>query len=208
MQVNNYYQYGTQKIDNQKSTAKSSDTDKAAADKTQKTDSFEKSDASVKASEASTVYENPQTYKMDIDKVDAMKADLAKNISAFKQMVQALFQKQGNTSNVADGNPLEGLLEIDEQTQLDAQEAISENGYWGVNQTADRILEFAKALSGGDPSLIEELKNGVLAGFEAAERAWGGSLPDICYQTREKIMEGFDEWANGETESVAQKDDE
>lgn len=129
-------------------------------------------------------------YKPDMDKVNSMKADLNKNVSAFKAMVQGLFQKQGGIANSAMGL----LLNIDKATQASAQQAISEDGEWGVNATATRILDFAKALSGGDPAKAETLRSAVLKGFEAAEKVWGGKLPAISYQTRDQVMKGFDEW--------------
>ena len=49
-------------------------------------------------------------------------------------------------SFLADGN-----FTVDEETQKQAQADIAEDGYWGVEQTSDRILDFAKALSGNDP---------------------------------------------------------
>ena len=33
----------------------------------------------------------------------------------------------------------------------------SVNGYWGVEKTSDRILDFAKALAGNDPSKAQKL---------------------------------------------------
>lgn len=136
-------------------------------------------------------------YKTDVDKVDAMKADLSKNMSAFRMMVQGLFQKQGGVATGGMTSAMDILLEIDEATQAAAQEAISENGEWGVEQTAQRILDFAMALSGGDPSKAALLRGAFEQGFEAAEKVWGGKLPEISYQTRERVMKGFDEWENG-----------
>ena len=40
---------------------------------------------------------------------------------------------------------------MDEKTRLQAQKDIAEDGYWGVEQTSERLVSFAKALSGGDP---------------------------------------------------------
>lgn len=42
-------------------------------------------------------------------------------------------------SFLADGN-----FTVDEETQKQAQADIAEDGYWGVEQTSDRILDFAK----------------------------------------------------------------
>jgi hypothetical protein len=145
-----------------------------------------------------------KTYKMDAEAVEAMKADLNTNMDALKQMVTKLLDTQAGVGNVAMDNIHELLGRISEAGGIDqlsksqAQELISEDGYWGVNQTSDRILNFAKALTGGDPEKIEEMKAAFQKGFEEAENLWGGKgkLPEISYQTYDKVMEGFEEWAN------------
>jgi hypothetical protein len=38
------------------------------------------------------------------------------------------------------------------------------------------------------------LQRAVERGFEAAERQWGGQLPEISQQTRDAVMNGFDQW--------------
>ncbi|MGI6404570.1 MAG: hypothetical protein ACOX0K_10280 [Oscillospiraceae bacterium] len=148
-------------------------------------------------SKTDTFVKSPQ-YKPNLDKVNAMKADLANNVSAFRMMVQGLFQKQGTLAE----HSINTLLEIDEATQAQAQQAVSEDGEWGVEQTALRIVEFAKAISGGDPSKIEALREAVKEGFAAAEKVWGDTLPEICYQTLNRVMEEFDQWAAEETEKA------
>lgn len=91
-------------------------------------------------------------------------------------------------------------LEVDEKTSLVAQQEIAEDGFWGVKQTSQRAIEFAIALSGGDTSKAELLKNAIIKGYKAAEAAWGGELPEICKQTQEATLKGLDEWANSTIE--------
>lgn len=147
-------------------------------------------EASTSSTETAKVAQKTETYKPDMDKINSMKADLNNNVLAFKKMILGMVNKQGGYATDA----MKSLLEIDKDTQAAAQQAISEDGEWGVDQTAARILDFAKALSGGDPSKIATLKDAVQKGFKAAEKVWGGKLPDISYQTLDKIMQGFDEW--------------
>ena len=149
---------------------------------------------------ATDTFEPSDAYKMDFDKVTSMKASLYYKIDAFEKMINALFQKQGITynQNVGMKENLEKLIAsggVSETERQNAQAAISADGEWGIEKTAQRILDFAMALSGGDPSKIETLKNAVIKGFKQAEAAWGGALPDICYGTFDKIMKGFEEWA-------------
>lgn len=81
-------------------------------------------------------------------------------------------------------------------SQTEAQQAISETGEWGVNAVSDRIVDFAKAISGNDPGKLEELKDAIDRGFKSAGRAFGRDLPDICGQTYDAIMQKLDDWAN------------
>ena len=149
------------------------------------------------------------TYTIDQKKIDEIKADFNKNTEAFKKMVSSMLEKQGLKVNevlkaLADGK--EVSITVDKETQASAQEAISEDGYYGVNKTAERILDFAKALSGGDKSKIESLRNAFKDGFEQAKKAFGGELPDISQQTYDKVMKGFDDWSNeSDTEKTEAK---
>jgi hypothetical protein len=121
-------------------------------------------------------------------------------------MVSSMLEKQGlKFTNLEDLIKAlrneDASIEVDEKTQQEAQEAISEDGYWGVKQTSERILSFAKALSGGDPDKIELLKGAFEEGFAEAKKVLGDDLPDITQQTYDAVMEGFDTWANEDSQS-------
>ena len=99
-----------------------------------------------------------------------------------------------------------GNFTVDAATKAQAQDDISENGYWGVNQTSDRILDFAKTLSGGDPSKAQTFIDAFKKGYDEATKTWGKTLPDISQKTYDAVMDKFDSWVNGaqtgtETES-------
>lgn len=141
------------------------------------------------------------TYTVDRKKIDEIKQDFARNNASFKKMVEAMIEKQGKKVNqvlkdLAAGKAVD--ITVDSETQAAAQDAISEDGYFGVNKTSERIVGFAKALSGGDKSKIESLKNAFKEGFESAKKAFGGKLPDISQQTYDKVMQGFDDWEKEE----------
>jgi len=168
-------------------------TSKKASGKTEESEEKAKA-ASGSEKAAETKQPKAETYKPDLDKINSMKADLKNNIAAFKQMVFSQVKSQGNMADKAGGINIQDLLK--NISPEEAKANIAGDGYWGVEQTANRILDFAKALSGGDPSKIETLKNAVLKGFEAAEKLWGGNLPSISYETKQMILEGFEAWAN------------
>lgn len=137
------------------------------------------------------------TYKIDGKKLAQIKQDFHKNTESFRVMVRSMIEKQGGNVNEilrALANGEEVTIKVDAETKQSAQEAIAEDGYWGVNQTSERILEFAKTISGGDKSKIDTLINAFKEGFEAAREAFGGTLPEISQKTFDKVMEGFEAW--------------
>ncbi len=157
---------------------------------------------------------NPSQFEVDYDKIRSLKADYRKGYSAFRHMVTTLLHKQGqksqdilkkifgengNFENVTDLGKVMASLDVDDETRAEAASLIGEDGDLGVNQVSKNILDFAKAASGGDPSKIEELKQAFLKGLSEAEHVWGGSLPQISYQTKEAVLKGFEEWENSNT---------
>lgn len=163
--------------------------------------------APVKKDDTAVVYESSKKYKADTATVKKLWADAEARTAQFRDMVSKLIGKQGDAIiNAKDmwQRLRTGDFTADEETVKKAQEAISENGYYGVNQTSDRIIEFAKAVSGNDPKAIETLKNAFVKGFKEATKAWGDTLPDISQKTYDAVMEKFDKWAD-ESKTSAQK---
>ena len=130
--------------------------------------------------------------------VQQLKADADARISQLRSLVEKLISGQADSYGKA--NDIwsflrEGNFTVDPATKAQAQEDISEDGYWGVKQTSQRILDFATALTGGDPSKIEEMRSAFQKGYKQAEKTWGGKLPDISQQTYDAVMKGFDDMA-------------
>lgn len=139
-----------------------------------------------------------KTYTQNADLVAKMKADAQSRQNQLQSIVEQLMTKQGQTYNSANGIwsiLAGGNLKVDAATQAQAQKDIAEDGYWGVKQTSERILDFATALTGGDPSKIEEMREAFKKGYKQAEKTWGGELPDISKQTYDAVMNGFDKLA-------------
>ena len=80
---------------------------------------------------------------------------------------------------------------------------IGEDGFFGVKQTTDRIMSFAKALVGENASedKILNMRSAVMKGFDQVSSAFGGfdNLPDVSKQTYDAIVSAFDEWLSGGT---------
>ena len=138
--------------------------------------------------------------------VQSLKDDLNNQMSRFTNMMTRMFQKQGISANLSQGNDFwrfmaSGNYSVDAKTKAEAQAAISEDGYWGVSKTSQRIFDFAHALAGDDPEKMKEMQAAVEKGFKQAEEAWGGSLPSICGDTHAAIGKLFDDFyaKNGAT---------
>lgn len=136
-----------------------------------------------------------RNHRPDIDEVNRMMRESQQQVESFRRMIEGIFNQQGITIQEAIGRMQSGDFVVDEETRAAAQQAISEDGYFGVARTSERILGFAKAISGGDPSRIEMLREAVQQGFDAVANMFGGELPEISQQTLEAVMRGFDEWA-------------
>jgi hypothetical protein len=153
-----------------------------------------------------------KTYKPDMNRVKELMAESERQVDAFKKLVEGLLKKQANAFQLADGwfegkgdMPLKDIiasLDVDDATRAQAQKDIAEGGYYSVEETAKRILDFAVALSGGDPSKISLLKDAVMKGFKSAEKDWGGELPEISQKTLDTVMKGFDEWEEAKSSSA------
>jgi hypothetical protein len=96
------------------------------------------------------------------------------------------------------------MIEVTPEMRAEAEAMIAEGGYFSVEETAARMLEFAVALTDGDPARAESMRDAVMAGFREAERMWGGNLPQISHDTLAATMEGFDQWvAAGDASAIA-----
>jgi len=85
-------------------------------------------------------------------------------------------------------------IKIEGLTQEEAKALVSEDGYFGVNQTAKRVFDFVVKGANDDPELLKAGRRGVVQGLKDAEEAWGGKLPDIAYETQNKTLQMLDEY--------------
>jgi len=155
--------------------------------------------------ESGVVYEKTNAaYKKDNSKVIAqLKADSQNRINQMQSLVSQMFKKQGIQIGTADDmwrTLASGNFTADAATIAQAKEDISEDGYWGVKQTSDRIFDFAMALSGGDEETMEKMKAAVEKGFKLATKSWGRELPGISNDTYDAVMEKFDNFFNNGVE--------
>lgn len=133
--------------------------------------------------------------------VTKMKKELSAKNEHLQDLVNQLLSKQAvKYTSLAE---MYRNLEVDPATQEQAAEEVSEDGYWGVEQTSDRLVAMAQALSGGDSSKADELIAAVKKGFDEATEAWGEELPDICRKTIDTAVNKLEQWRDGtQTEAI------
>ena len=151
--------------------------------------------------------EAKKTYTPNTALINQLKKDAENHQARFKQMIVEMMSKQAGTYGTATDDAMwkflaSGDFTVDAATKAQAQEDISEDGYWGVEQTSDRILDFAVALTGGDPDKVEEMREAFKKGYAQAEETWGGKLPEISQKTYDAVMKKFDELAGIEEETA------
>ena len=96
-----------------------------------------------------------------------------------------------------------GDFTVDAATKAQAQEDISEDGYWGVKQTSQRLFDFASALAGDDVEQMKKMQAAMEKGFKLATKTWGGELPSISRDTFDAANKLFDDYYKSKENVVA-----
>ena len=131
--------------------------------------------------------------------VQKLKADADARTAQLRSFVEKMFLQQGQ--KITDSDSMwkflaSGDYTVDRETAEAAKEAISEDGYWGVKQTSQRIFDMAVALSGGDSEKMDDMLEAFKKGFKQATKTWGKELPDISLQTYSAVLEKFENFKN------------
>ena len=159
----------------------------AVAENAAKTDTFQSSAGAVDSAEKVA---KGDSFEID---VNSLIEQNNKRIADFTSQIMSMVTKQGQKSNLT----LNGLnLTVTAEDAAKAKAAISEGGEWSVNAVADRIMNMAYALSGGDESKLSTLKNAVMKGFEQAgfDPKNRSTMPQITGDTYDEILKRFDDW--------------
>lgn len=178
------------------------------ADSTKAKDSSTKTDSSSAYSETAATYESSgassstKTTSSVSSKdrsaiVAQLKADAQSRLDQMQSLVTQMFKKQGITIANTDDmwkTLASGNFTADANTIAQAKKDIAVDGYWGVEQTSDRIYDFALALSGGDEEKMQSMVKAVEKGFKEATKTWGKELPEISSNTYDAVMKKFDNW--------------
>ena len=151
-----------------------------------------------------TSYKNKKVANPEL--ANQIKAANDARISQLENIVHQLISGQGDAYGKANNMwqfLASGNFTVDPATKAQAQVDIAEDGYWGVNATSDRIVDFAVALAGDDPEKLEDMRAAFQKGFDQATKTWGGELPDISQRTYDAVMEKFDKLTGKAEETTA-----
>lgn len=153
---------------------------------------FEKSEATAKK----------PTTKYDAATIEKMKAEAELKTAQLRSLVEKMLLKQGQKfTTLADAFDMikEGTIEVDDETAKEAAKEVADDGYWGVEQTSERMFSFAKALAGNDPAKADSMLEALQNGYDEAAKQWGGELPEICRKTLEVTKKKITDWRDGVT---------
>jgi hypothetical protein len=130
--------------------------------------------------------------------VQQLKADQESRQNQLISIVQQMLTGQAKTFATASDDMWKFLASgdytVDAQTKAQAQADISEDGYYGVKQTSQRLFDFACALAGDDVDKLKEMQEAMQKGYEEATGSWGKDLPDICKQTLDAANQLFEDY--------------
>ena len=158
------------------------------------------------------VYEpSKKTESKDTSKVNdyqsvikQMKGELSSKNQQLQNLVDQLLSKQAKkytTWKDLFTDIKDGKVDVDPATIAQAQKDVADDGYWGVDKTSDRLVDMAKALSGGDSSKADTLIAAIKKGFDQAADAWGGELPEICQKTIDAAVQKLNDWKSGQADA-------
>ncbi len=160
----------------------------------------EKTDITSREPDSVTINYNQEVSVTYSSSLTIQTGDGQDQYNLLRGLVTNMLKEQGIDFKVANG---EQKIDISSISQEEATELIAEDGYFGVDQTSDRIVDFAIGIAGGDPTRLDAIKEGVEKGFNEALEAFNGWLPDISYETFDAVMNKLDAWAGVDSSEQA-----
>jgi hypothetical protein len=150
-----------------------------------------------------------QNYQSVSNSSEASGKGQTKSIASYQQEIvelrmEVLFNTTGevgkqtaaasaiNLADFANTPPEQHMSMIEALSPEQASELISEDGYYGIAQTAQRLSEFVLMGAGDDLDKLRAGREGIMRGFKEAEEMWGGKLPELSYKTIDSAMEQID----------------
>ena len=151
---------------------------------------------------------NLYTQKVEGDELKDLKEQVKQNSHAFSANIEIIqiniSFKSDNTKDTNSDDTFEKNYKefqdflkdigydgksIADLSQDEAKELVSNDGFFGIDKTSQRIADFVINGAGDDEKLLKAGLDGVMQGFNEAEKIWGSKLPDISYKTIDKAQE-------------------
>lgn len=126
--------------------------------------------------------------------VQQLKQDQVDRQNQMVDLVRKMFSDQAGVSKLSELFTPENLKNVTQADIDKAKEDVSEDGYWGIKQTSQRLFDFASALAGDDPDKMKEMQEAMEKGFKEATAAWGDELPGISKDTLAAANKLFDDY--------------
>jgi hypothetical protein len=163
---------------------------------------YDKQDASAQAANSEKADEKAIYKKSKEDRaaiVQQLKAAEEQQRNNLISIVQKTLQGQAGAYGTAKGDDFwrqlaGGKFTVDAATTAQEQKDISEDGYYGVKQTSQRLFDFASALAGDDVDKMKEMQKAMEKGFKQATKTWGRELPSICKETMNAANKLFEDY--------------
>jgi hypothetical protein len=132
-----------------------------------------------------------QSSELSMKNTDAQSAlfEMVHNHEDIKDFLSGI-EKEGMLSLKDLGYEGKSILDL---TPSEAGALISDGGFFSVENTAARGAGFVISGAGDDLDMLKAGREGIIKGFEEAEKLWGGKLPDIAYETQKRTLEMIDE---------------
>ena len=177
-------------------TAKAAESVESKASEAVKSAVYEKSEATSNA----TYSINKMSQADRSALVEQLKNDQVARQQSLTDLVSKTLGQQAKSYSLAMNDDAfwrmfaDGKVTVTEAAKKQAQEDISEDGYWGVKQTSQRLFDFASALAGDDPKTMQAMQKAMEKGFKEATKTWGKEMPEISGQTKDAADKLFEEY--------------
>ena len=188
-QVNNPYMPAKTESTAAKEATKEEVKSTDANDKSAQGVSFEKSDGYVAKKATYNINKKSASDRAAI--VEQMKKASEDQRQSLINMVQKMMDTQAGKSKVANSSIISGT--VTEEARRKAAEDISEDGYWGVKQTSQRLFDFASALAGDDVEKMKKMQEAMNKGIGQAAAKLGG-LNSLGQQTQDAANQLFKDY--------------
>lgn len=175
----------------------SKDSQETTSEKTQKSSGFTDM-LSIMSKDVGSL-DNIKAYVQDsVAKVlEKIAAHASKTLSSQAESYSVSVTSVSITINMSEGETIDDV-------KSELNDMLSEDGYWGVEKTSQRMFDLAKSIAGDNPNTLEKARDAVTKGFKQVEALWGGKLPQISYDTYDATMSKFDDYLEQISSSLSE----